>query len=158
MTSLAIWIDADDYAASWTTFKAKMNDYHSFGWLFSKLFPQGNFTMDLTLTINDGRIHSTLYEKDPNLITFTFRCISAHLPGRLLGLIHGLVFHIITLCTNPFDVKVKLNASFIHLLHHGHDDDEIRTVYKAAITNPRQYEGITRVTSIDNIKIPFCME
>ena len=113
--------------------------------------------MDLTLKIQDGRIHSTLYEKPLNHHLY-IPPHSAHPPGMQLGLIHGLVFRIITLCSNEKDIQTKIKAAFKHLLNRGYKADAIRPTFHAAIANARKYEKQSKATSLNNRKILFQLQ
>jgi hypothetical protein len=56
--------------------------------------------LDLTLTICNGRVKASLFEKKQNLYLY-LPPHSAHPPGVLKGLIAGMLLQIIRLTTNP---------------------------------------------------------
>jgi hypothetical protein len=151
-----IWVppvDADD-DASWQAFQARIQDHHGMEWTFSERSHSVPF-MDLTLTIQHGRIHSSLYEKELNHHLY-IPPHSAHPPGVTLGLIYGLAFRIITLCSDEADVLTKLRASFRHLIRRGYTSDILKPLFHRAIANARQYDGASpRQRAVDHRSILF---
>jgi hypothetical protein len=102
-----VWLPpATNADAAWAAFKLQMNDYYGLKWIFSDLSSTVDF-MDLRLSLINGRIHSSLYEKALNHHLY-IPPHSAHPPGVTLGLISGLVFRIVTLCSDEADILSKL--------------------------------------------------
>jgi hypothetical protein len=127
-----IWIPPiHNPIASWQSFQYKMNHYHGLNWRFTDLSDTVEF-MDLKLYIQDGTIYSSLYEKA--LIHHLYTPPhSSHPPGVTLGLVHGLVFRIVTLCSHDDNILAKLRLSFQHLRRRGYAASKILPIYHDAI-------------------------
>ena len=82
-------------------------------WDFLEQTNTMNF-MDLTITITDGKISTTLFEKLLNVHGY-ITPHSAHAPGVLHGLISGNISRIYSLCSDATERK-RLIASFYHRL------------------------------------------
>jgi hypothetical protein len=111
-------------------------------WIFSEGSSTVNF-MDLTLTLVDGKIHSSLHEKDLNHHLY-IAPHSAHPPGVTLGLIYGLAFRIVTLCSDESDILAKLQESFRHLVRRGY--------YAADDTTPTEWALVANLLTIWQFK------
>jgi hypothetical protein len=93
---IGIW-DVTDPATDNGTFQdfcSTMND-HKLRWEHSELSFTVNY-MDLTISIQDGKIKTTLYSKALNLYLY-IPPHSAHPPGVLNGLVCGTIHRIFTL-------------------------------------------------------------
>jgi hypothetical protein len=149
-----IWNPSDNDDSKWQAFQAGIQDRHGMEWIFSRRSSDVNF-MDPTLTLDDGRIHSSLYEKDFNHY-MSIPPHSAHPPGVTLGLIYGLAFRIITLCSDESNILTKLRESICHLLRSGYAADEIKPLFHQAIANAHQYDGSSsNGRTVDNRSILF---
>ena len=94
--------------------------------------------MDLTISIRDSRIATSLYSKPLNLYLY-LPPQSSHPPGVLSGLISGMIFRIYTLCSDPTDVKARLQDFWNRLLARGYTADNITTLFSKGIDNSRNY-------------------
>jgi hypothetical protein len=137
-----IWIDEPTASSdAFTRFQTKMNECEGMIWTFSSLTDTVDF-MDVTLSLCAGRITSSLYEKKLNHHLY-IPPHSSHPPGVSNGLISGLVFRIITLCTDEDVILVKLHESFRHLKRRGYTSDRLTPLFHAAIANAHAYDGTT---------------
>ena len=86
-----------------------MNDFHGLEWTFTKPATSGIAFLDMSLSIKDCRIASTLYEKP--LATYLYITpTSAHPPGVTASLVMGNVIRIMQICTDPADIGDKLEV------------------------------------------------
>lgn len=139
---LGIWFlhpNPTENAARWDAFKTRMNtDFGGLQWEFSELSTTIDF-MDLTLTIRDSRIHTTLYEKASNLHLY-IPPHSAYPPGVLSGLIMGNVYRFHNLCTDATDVQQKTLQFFQRLAARGHNRDVLRPIFSQAIVRVKKLQ------------------
>ena len=84
--------------------------------------------LDLTLTIANGKIDSTLYEKALNLYLY-LPPSSAHPPGVLKGLIAGAILRILRLTTNPHTRKKHVKVFYTRLVARGYTPSHIRPIF-----------------------------
>ena len=110
-----IWLphpDAQINNRLWDEFTKSMNNYTGLTWEFNKPSNKVDF-MDLTISIHNGKITMSLFEKPLNLHLY-IPPHSAHPPGLLPGIVHSTIFRIFTLCSDPNDQiqrpKVFLNG------------------------------------------------
>jgi hypothetical protein len=137
---LGIWLCHPDPAIDerlWTEFQTLVDEFHGLTWEFTPRGYSCDF-MDLTIRIEEGRIHTTLYEKKMNLYLY-IPPHSAHPPGVLTGLIMGNVMRMHTLCSCPLDVKSKLQLFYHRLMARGYNNEDILPIFEKAITNARAY-------------------
>lgn len=106
-------------------------DFGGLEWEFSELCTTLDF-MDLTLSIRDNRIHTTLFEKASNLHLY-LPPHSAHPRGVLSGLIMGNIYRFYNLCTDPADVRSKTLAFYRRLIARGHKRELLRPMFHKAI-------------------------
>ena len=95
-----VWIpDADTTINNnnWTNFQNDMHTYHGIKWEFKPLSPSVDF-LDITISIDNGCISTTLFEKALNLYLY-ISPHSCHPPGVLTGLVLGNCHRIYTLCS-----------------------------------------------------------
>jgi len=102
------WTDTPDCHWNFNQFCQALN-YGKLTWEVSKPTRTVNF-LDLTLSIDNGKIDYTLYEKSLNLYLY-IPPASAHPPGVLKGLIAGSLLRILRLTSNP-DVRKKHMSNF----------------------------------------------
>ena len=152
---LMIWLRHAGDEELWQEFITEMNEY-GLVWDFSPRANTAQF-LDLRLTITDGRIKTTMFEKALNLHLY-IPPKSAHPPGVLTGLVMGMIFRIFVLCTNPPDRVRKTQDFFRHLIYRGYEAHTITPTFRKAITNALAYDGTPRATSHDGtilFKIPY---
>ena len=85
----------------WNEFTKSMNNYPGLTWEFNKPSNKVDF-MDLTISIHNGKITASLFEKPLNLHLY-IPPHSAHPPGLLPGIVHSTIFRVFTLCSDPND-------------------------------------------------------
>ena len=73
--------------------------------------------MDLTISIHNGKITTSLFEKPLNLHLY-IPPHSAHPPGLLPGIVHSTLFRIFTLCSDPNDQILRTKV-FLNDYKHG---------------------------------------
>ena len=138
-----IWYCQNDYQANFEEFKKKMNEWHDLKWEFEDLSSSANF-MDLSISIVDNKLHTTLFEKKMNLHLYISPA-SAHPPGLIAGIIKGMIHRINALCSDDSDKKQKLRLFFNHLLLRGWKKNVILPFF-SQINN-------RRITQKDNNKV-----
>ena len=132
----------DDVAAAWnfcdddsyrafTLFQQKMNNYGILRWEFQKASMTIDF-LDVTLTINNSRIDMCLFEKELNLHLY-LPPSSAHPPGVLKGLIHGMIFRIIRLTSGNEKQKEFITALYRRLIYRGYSPQRIHSLFQESI-------------------------
>ena len=82
-------------------FTKSMNNYPGLRWEFIAPSDKVDF-MDLTISIKNGQISASLFEKPLNLHLY-IPPHSAHPPGLLPGIVHSTLFRIFTLCSDQND-------------------------------------------------------
>ena len=88
-------------AQLWEEFKQSMNAFPGLTWEFEDPSDKVNF-MDLTITIQNGHISTSLFEKPLNLHLY-IHPHSTHPPRLLPGIVHSTLFCIFTLCSDHDD-------------------------------------------------------
>ena len=78
-----------------------MNNYPGLTWEFNTPTNKVDF-MDLTISITNGNISTSLFEKPLNLHLY-IPLHSAHPPGLLPGIVHSTLFRIFTLSSDHND-------------------------------------------------------
>ena len=130
---IGIWVpvsDQDDDNKQWKAFKRDTNSYHGMVWEFMECTDVMNF-MHLTITIREGKISTTLFEKLLNVhgyITPHF----AHAPGFLNGLISGSTDRIYSLCSENRERKRHVSALCHRLLRRGYQPPDLLTKFARA--------------------------
>ena len=137
---LGIWIHDPDPVTDrqlFTQFKTHVNNFHGLDWEFTPLSRTCNF-MDVTLSIVDDRIESTLFEKKMALYLY-IPPHSAHSPGVLAGLVMGNVLRIYQLCSSKHDSTIKLKEFYRRLLRRGYKPSTLLPMFDKAIQNANDY-------------------
>lgn len=137
---IGIWlVDADPVKdkQNWDKFCADMNDWHGLEWDCERPSKTVNF-MDMTVTIVDGRLETTLYEKPQNLYLY-IPPHSSHPRGVFTGLIFGQVLRIRRLCTNQIDATSHIQQFFDRLLARGHTAEQLAPLFRRAEANANDY-------------------
>ena len=125
-------------AIIWQEFKENVNDFHGLEWVFTEPTKSDVIFMDMSLSIEKGKITSTIYEKKLALYLY-IPPHSAHPPGVLTGLIMGNTLRIHQLCTNEDDITTKLEVFFDRLLDRGHQHKTLLPIFIKAIENAKAY-------------------
>ena len=114
--------------------------------------------MDLTISITNGKISTSLFEKPLNLHLY-IPPHSAHPPGLLPGIVHSTLFRIFTLCSDHNDRILRTKVLFKKLQARGYKSDLIKPLFNRAIARAQSYSGPTdRTTTNDNtviLHLPF---
>eukprot|EP00957_Ditylum_brightwellii_P085513 6504111-Ditylum_brightwellii.AAC.1 len=88
--------------------------------------------MDLTISIKNGKIHTTRFEKSLNLYLY-IPPHSAHPPGALNGIIFGQIHQIFILCLEQPDIKKSVNQFYVCLLQRGYQRTDILPIFNKDI-------------------------
>ena len=102
-------------ACLWDQFTKSMNNYPGLTWEFNVPSDKVDF-MDLTISIKNGQISTSLFEKPLNLHLY-IPPHSAHPPGLLPGIIHSTLFRIFTLCLDQNDRILHTKVFFKDYRH-----------------------------------------
>ena len=151
-----IWIphpNPQTDAQLWDEFKHSMNAFPRLTWEFEDPSDKVNF-MDLTITIKNGHVSTSLFEKPLNL----HLCIpphSAHPPGLLPGIVHSTLFCIFTLCSDHDDRVLRTRVFFKRLQARDYKSDKIKSLFYKAITQAERYSGPTNSTRNDHTSVIF---
>ncbi len=146
---LGVWLHDPDPAIderNWMEFQACLNA-SGLSWLFSPRSREVVF-MDLRLTIERGRIKSSLYAK-PMALHLYLPPHSCHAPGVLSGLIFGNVLRIHQLCSDTKDVTKELKLFFHRLLDRGYQFHQLTPLFQQAMDNAEVY---LRRTALDHLR------
>ena len=101
-----------------------MNNYPGLTWEFNEPSNKVDF-MDLTISIHNGKITTSLFEKPLNLHLY-IAPHSAHPPGLLPGIVHSTLFRIFTLCSDPNDQILRTKVFFKRLQARGYKSNQIK--------------------------------
>ena len=135
-----IFVLDPDKPSQFKSFCSRLNTCGSrLVWVTEDLSPQVVF-MDLTITIKEQKIHTSLYEKPHNLHLY-IPPKSCHPPGLLPGMVHGNIFRIFTLCTDAKDRTTRTREFLNQLQRRGWNLQILRPLFKKAITNAINYKG-----------------
>eukprot|EP00957_Ditylum_brightwellii_P103411 7879626-Ditylum_brightwellii.AAC.1 len=115
----AALIDGRDFQA----FKVLLNNWYGLEWEIDELSEQVNF-MDLLISIENGCIEATLYEKPLPMYQF-IPPHSVHPPSIVTGIIFGQLHHINHLCTETTNKKTLIAKFYRRLLLHGYKQNII---------------------------------
>jgi hypothetical protein len=135
-----IWLTHDDPSQDellWKEFCEDMDKWHGLRWKCERPSRSVDF-MDLTITIVDGRLETTLFEKAMNLYLY-LPPHSSHPRGVFTGLIFGQVLRIRRLCSHKKDADEKILEFFHRLLARGHTQEAIGPLFDKAEANARAY-------------------
>ena len=132
---IGVWTvtNANTDKQSWTSFKAAINSpIYKLVWEFSERKSHVDF-MDLTIRIDDDRLHTSLYEKPSNLHLY-IPPHSCHPPGLVRGIVLGMIYRIHTLCSDKEDVRHRTVDLYRQLLHRGYSRHTMVPLFKEAIS------------------------
>ena len=128
-----IWLRQPGDNVIWEEFKTHINDGSALVWDFSERASTATF-LDLTITVlPTGRISTDLYEKPLNLHAY-LPPHSAHPPGVLKGLVKGMIYRFMTLCSHPSDQRRHINQFLNHLLIRGYKRAGLVPIFNEALT------------------------
>ena len=120
-----------DSNREWDAFLRDMDSAQGLRWETNSPAKEIDF-MDITLRIERGQIETTLYEKKINMHLY-IPPHSCHPPGMMLGVVHGMVRRIMTLCTNKADQSKRIHEFVRHLRARGYHRDQIMPVVRSAL-------------------------
>ena len=132
------------------------NELQPLQWEFSSLDTSAIF-LDLNISIKNGKIATKIYEKDLNLYLY-IPPHSCHSKGVLKGLISGMVYRAKCLCTDTSDIVPFLVKCHQRLLDRGYQDEDIRPIFKEAISTyfgPNQLDISTTGTAVEKTRPIF---
>ena len=95
-----------------------MQDYYGLEWIFEERSKKVNY-MDMTISIHEGWIVTSLYEKATNLYLY-IPPHSAHPPGVLTGLVSGNILRIHSLFSEQDNINLRINQFYTRLLVRGY--------------------------------------
>jgi len=137
---IAIWHhDPDDLIddADWQCYQDEVSSFHGLPWDFDPRSHSLDY-MDVTITIKDGKLTTTLFEKDLALYQY-LPPNSSHPPGVLTGLVMGGVLRILQLCSDEDDADGHIHNLYRRLLSRGHQPTNLLPLFDRAITNAQAY-------------------
>ena len=146
----AIWIPDPDPIIDCQlllSFSQRLNDWHGLKWIVSPLSTSVVF-LDLTLTIVDDHIVSSLYKKPMNLHLY-IPPRWAHPPGVLLGLISGWIYCLLSLCSLLSDAHDNICSLWTFLLAQGYQPSKLRPIFDHAIQTVRPFDPDRTTTPVD---------
>jgi uncharacterized protein (UPF0335 family) len=132
---LGIWHCADENLDRrlWNQFQADLDEFGKLRWEVSQLSETAIF-LDLQLTIKNGRVTYTLYEKPLNLHMY-LPPHSAHPPGVLRGLVFGMIYRLHRLNSEPDAINDQIRTFFNRLLMRGYQESFLRPIFHLAIAH-----------------------
>jgi hypothetical protein len=113
----------------WTKFQRDMNCWFGLEWVCKDPSTSINF-MDSTITIMNGRLETTLFEKEQNLYLY-IPPHSSHPCSVFTGLIFGQVLRIRLLCSKQSDADGRIGQFYSRLLTCGHTNDFLYSLCSA---------------------------
>jgi hypothetical protein len=125
------WTGTPACVQAWASFQTMFQQFGKLRWDFVPLAMTSNF-LDLTLTNNQGRVESTLFEKELNLYLY-LPPHSAHPPGVLKGTIAGMIQRIIQLTSEPSTRKAHVQRFFDRLVARGYLASRIKPIFDKRI-------------------------
>ena len=137
----------------WDEFTKTMNNYPGLTWEFNKPSHRVDF-MDLTISIHNGKITTSLYEKPLNLHLYILPH-SAHPPGLLPGIVHSTLFRIFTLCSDQNDQIIWTKVFFKRLQARGYKSNQIKPLFLKAIAHAKNYSGPSATKNNDHTAVIF---
>ena len=132
-------------------FTTSMNTYPGLTWEFNEPTNKVDF-MDLTISITNGQISTSLSEKPLNLHLY-IPPHSAHPPGLLPGIVHSTHFRIFTLYSDHNDRILRTKVFFKRLQARGYKSDQIKPLFYKAIACAKCYSGPTDRATNDQTSV-----
>jgi hypothetical protein len=147
------WFHDDDTeidAQEWAAFKMAMNSDSGLEWDISAHAQCVNF-MDLTLSIKNNKIHTTLYQKTMNLYLY-IPPHSSHPPGVLTGLVLGGIHRIYSLCSDDQDIQTLLQQFYNRLVVRGYKRSTLEPLFAKALERQQEQSNLTPVLNVSNLE------
>ena len=110
--------------------------------------------MDLTISIQNSQISTSLFEKPLNLHLY-ITPHSAYPPGLLPGIVHSTLFRIFTLCSDPNDQILRTNVFLKRIQARGYKSNQIKPLFLKAIAHAKTYYGPSTTTNNDHTAVIF---
>ena len=136
----AIWLtDSDPIrdAETWSEFK-EFTSFHGLRWDFTEPKRSNVNFMDMSLSIEGGKIVSTIYEK-PLALNLYIPPSSSHPPGVTTGLVMGQVLRYFQLCSDQKDINDLLDVFMDRLIARGHQHHDLIPLFDKAVRNAKTY-------------------
>jgi len=136
-----IWLDqpgntsiqSSPHDKTWIHFKNNLNQFGALRWNVEPLTTSTTF-LDLSLSIKEGRITTTTFQKPLNLYLY-IPPLSAHPPSCLKGLISGEIYRYWKQNTEETDF-ISITTNFVlRLLQRGHQLENLRPLLQSAAAN-----------------------
>jgi hypothetical protein len=144
-------------ATLWANFTSCMQNWHGLEWDLTQPSLTCNF-MDLSLSIINNRVTTTIYKKKHNLYLY-IPPHSAHPPGITKSLIFGYILRLHRLCTNRHDIQHKSQEFFQRLTERGHNPRTLTPLFQrahhTALTYLTQQHHASFVQSPPNLNKTF---
>jgi hypothetical protein len=137
---LGIWLcDPDPIKdqENWTAFQAAWQTWHGLEWEFTEQSTSVNF-MDLTISVRNTSLHTTVYAKKENLYLY-LPPHSSHPKGCFTGIVLGMVLWVWRLCTDKSDADHKIEEFLHQLLARGHTRTSLTPLFIQAEANAATY-------------------
>jgi hypothetical protein len=133
--ALGIWHCANENLdrRMWKSFQEDLDKFGQLRWEVSQRSDTAIF-LDLQLTIKNGRVTYTLYEK-PLKIHMYLPPHSAHPPGVLRGLVFGMIYWLHHLNSEPGTIDEQISTFFNRLLMRGYQESFLRPIFHLAIAH-----------------------
>jgi hypothetical protein len=131
-----LWDESPECRTAWMNYKADMQTYGKLRWTFVEPCKTIDF-LDLTLTLQRGRISCSLFEKKLNLYLY-LPPHSAHPPGVLKGLVTGMIIRIMRLVSDPSERRSDVQNLFYRLVARGHSHSMLKLAFSKAIAHSTQ--------------------
>jgi hypothetical protein len=125
-----IWVDDSRFPNRWKEFNEDLNGYCKLKWNTEPLGASVNF-LDLTITINQGKLQYQTFQKPMNLFLY-IPGHSAHPPGIVKSLIHGLVHTYYRQNSKRIHFRKNIRQLFGRLLVRGHLHNDIYPIFLEA--------------------------
>lgn len=151
---LGIWNDDDP--TTWESFLRDLNAYPGLTWETSPLSTSCNF-MDLTISIENNRCTTTLFEKSLNLYLY-IPPHSSHPPGVLSGMVMGTLYRIYTLCSAQEDIDERVRTYYKRLLRRGYKSDRLKPLFHKAEAHAKTGRNISFEDDEINKRIFFHLQ
>ena len=151
-----IWLPHPDPQKNerlWNEFTKTMNNYPGLTWEFNPPSDTVDF-MDLTITLKNGKISTSLFEKPFNLHLYIPPTLPTP-PGLLPGIVHSTLFRIFTLCSDPDDQLLRTKVFFKRLQARGYKSNQIKPLFLKAIARAKLYSGPNDTTNNDHTTVIF---